>query len=840
MELERHRRVLRSLSRRELQARAKALGLRANGKSVDIIETVAKVLSTPSSPFKPTDTDVQVQVDNSDDADDQENDKLLGDPGSRLKLAQSVGVAQPPSFPSEPCTMDCLCDIDQDSNQPSQLEAMSATVEPATSAGPVVSAGMVSTMASVAAGAGTVPGSSLALFTKTSPEDLAAGTSAAALAVSLSNFHFGSQLKSALPGSTLALLRRDIHQSPSGNSQCSLAGSPRHDMEGDDTVFPGEILKSYKSEPQQDEPTAPPQAEGWAASIGEPARRLAFMSNPLPLQVNNSKEASTNGNTLCDGGRQSPTETGNGTFEVMAELGHPNSGQMSSAGNNGGSNAPNTPLSFAPDDFNPNTSCSHNKEASSSPIQPSGSPHLTFVAASGAAVAAAGSTTPTVVKQVSGPSRPMPEFVTERTPLRQQRLLAVQVRPPGAPTATPSGRVAAVPRTPGTGIRTPARRVPVCTDEVKERAMDVWVMRNLVTPRGLSTPAEGLPWDELAGLREVKRRLKTRGITVGSSTTGSAAKENKRPRGVTEPAASGQQRAAKSNCLPNAAVLIAGPSGNGKSLLARALRSELDAAYVHVPPNLVDRLAQDPGGAEVVLRSVARVATHLPGPVVVHIEDVDRLASVEATRQSQERRRLRAELLVAVDELLLQPLIKVSSPGQGGVRSASPAASPGYATAAAHAGTGGNGSSTRPRFKVLVLTTTSRPMDLDDSLAASLGRTDRLLAAPPGPDDRERFLVRRLASVGAALDVGHVENVVRQTEGLSMAQLAALCDEAVKAAAARRASSRAGEPASLTVEDLAVAMRHLGQQDAADNMVELEQWHVRMSSMPSRWAQIGM
>lgn len=44
--LHEHREALRYLSRRELQARAKAFGVRANGKSVDIINMVAKVLSS--------------------------------------------------------------------------------------------------------------------------------------------------------------------------------------------------------------------------------------------------------------------------------------------------------------------------------------------------------------------------------------------------------------------------------------------------------------------------------------------------------------------------------------------------------------------------------------------------------------------------------------------------------------------------------------------------------------------------------------------------------------------------------------------------------------------------
>ncbi len=77
--------------------------------------------------------------------------------------------------------------------------------------------------------------------------------------------------------------------------------------------------------------------------------------------------------------------------------------------------------------------------------------------------------------------------------------------------------------------------------------------------------------------------------------------------------AGGQPRAAKplaSKPLPNAAVMVVGPPGAGKGSLARALSSKLGAAYVHVPPDLARRVAAVPGGADIVLRSVARVGSH--------------------------------------------------------------------------------------------------------------------------------------------------------------------------------------------------------------------------------------
>lgn len=57
---------------------------------------------------------------------------------------------------------------------------------------------------------------------------------------------------------------------------------------------------------------------------------------------------------------------------------------------------------------------------------------------------------------------------------------------------------------------------------------------------------------------------------------------------------------------------MCGPTGIGKSLLVRALTSDLGAAYLHVSPDLITRIAHhEASGAEVVLRSVARVGVYV-------------------------------------------------------------------------------------------------------------------------------------------------------------------------------------------------------------------------------------
>ncbi|GIL74875.1 hypothetical protein Vretifemale_4751 [Volvox reticuliferus] len=752
--LEHHREALRSLSRRELQARAKALGVRANGKTVDIIESVAKVLSRPGSPTKGANVDKQVdenalwqggslQVDTLSDRSwkfgwTSPSAKGENDPGNHGR-------------PEEPCVSKKLAQATDDK----QFISVGCTTHPETV---------------------SVPGT----LTKVPLEDPAARALTDALAASLDNLHFKPPAEAAGFPFAQASLCRSVQQSRALESmRC-----PADTSQGESSS-----LGCEQDEFTTQDATAEEQAE-----VDSHVNDLTPERGASVLHDGTLQRSSLSGGCRDAAGRKSLSRIPNrevaaatasqlSSDAVTRSAGIEDSGNLSA-------NAVNSAMALASLQFpRPNCGMNHGdvETCRSSPPPLAFASQLTFAVSR--AADGAGATTPTVARHVAGPSRAPGLFVTDRTPLRQQHLMNSQLQALGAATLTPAARGVAPPRTPGTGLRTPARRVAVCTDEAKERAMDEWVAQNLVSAAGRLTAPPGVSWSELVGLQHAKQRLQAICMNniatpdalsplsetqarATSTTTAGVGKTTNHSKVTGGPAAYSQTRAARPCSLPNSAVLLCGPSGIGKSHLVRALVSELDAAYVHVPSDLSSRVAQAPGGADIVMRSVSRVAMQLPGPVVVHVEDVDRLAGVEVARQRQECRRLRTELVVAVDELVLQPSGQLSSPGQNGMMpaaivgrgGASPASSSGRSPPAAEvrARTGGYGTgSSKARFKVLVLTTTSRPMDLDPSLVASLGRTERILETLPGPEDRELYLVGRLAAEGAALGVMQVERLVR-------------------------------------------------------------------------------
>ncbi|GIL48106.1 hypothetical protein Vafri_4803 [Volvox africanus] len=787
--LDRHREVLKSLSRRELQARAKALGVRANGKSVDIIESVAKVLSRPGSPAKEANAGKQ----------GENNTENYGQPDEACvsrKLPQATGDEQ-------------------------LLSISCSATHPATSSTP-----------------GPV--------TKGPLKDLAAPALTDALAASLDNLHFKSPIQAAGFRFAQTSQRRSVQHLRYSES-----------MRGSADMTQG---KSSSFGCEQDELTTKDTTAEEQPGVNALVNDRALVRDASLLQEGMRRRRFLAGNCQDEASRRSLSR-----IPIRESAAAPESKLFGDAvicsadtGDRGkvSADAVSSAAALVSQQSPGPSGGTHHVDVEtchSSPPPPAFTTQQTISVPPGAV--GAGAITPMVVRHVAGPVRGPGLFVTDRTPLRQQHLMNSQLQALGAATLTPAARGAPPPRTPGTGLRTPARRVAVCTDEAKERAMDEWVAQNLVKAAGSLAAPEGVSWGELVGLRHAKQRLEAicmntiatpeasspfpeTQVRAASTTAAGVGKSTILSKVIAGPVAHGQTRAARPCSLPNTAVLLCGPSGIGKSHLVRALASELGAAYVHVPSDLSSRVAQAPGGAEIVMRSISRVAMQLPGPVVVHVEDVDRLAGVDVTRQRQECRRLRTELVVAVDELILQPSSQLPSPGQsctmavGGRGGASPASSSGRSPPAAEvrARTGGNGNgASKARFKVLVLTTTSRPMDLDVSLAAALGRTERILETLPGPEDRELYLVGRLAAEGAALGVTQVDCLVRQTEGLTCAQIAALCDGARTTAAARRATSYAHGPVFVTEEDIMLVLQHMERQCTEDDLAKLEEWHMHPS-----------
>ncbi|GBF97655.1 spastin [Raphidocelis subcapitata] len=183
---------------------------------------------------------------------------------------------------------------------------------------------------------------------------------------------------------------------------------------------------------------------------------------------------------------------------------------------------------------------------------------------------------------------------------------------------------------------------------------------------------------------------------------------------------------------PIRGILLYGPPGNGKTLLAKALAAESRATFFNI--SAASLTSKWVGEGEKLVRELFRLAAEA-APSIVFIDEIDSLLSARGSGEHDAARRLKTEFLVQFD---------------------------GVATGDA---------------PVVVIGATNRPGELDDAVRRRLVK--RIYIPLPDAEGRESVLRQLLGREAAAgLSGADVARVVRATDGYSASDLTALCREA--------------------------------------------------------------
>ncbi|XP_034042221.1 fidgetin isoform X2 [Thalassophryne amazonica] len=179
-------------------------------------------------------------------------------------------------------------------------------------------------------------------------------------------------------------------------------------------------------------------------------------------------------------------------------------------------------------------------------------------------------------------------------------------------------------------------------------------------------------------------------------------------------------------------LLLFGPQGTGRTLLARCMASQLGAAFFHLSSSsLVTKWLAE--GDKIIQGSflVARCRQ----PAVVFISEVDLLLSAQLSEESPVNR-LKAELLMQLDSVL-----------------------------------------TSAEDHVLVVCSTNKPEEIPESLRRYF--TKRLLIPLPDGKARHQIISQLLSQHNYCLSDKEMSLLVQRTEGFSGLDMAQLCQEAV-------------------------------------------------------------
>ncbi|XP_015925335.1 spastin [Parasteatoda tepidariorum] len=183
---------------------------------------------------------------------------------------------------------------------------------------------------------------------------------------------------------------------------------------------------------------------------------------------------------------------------------------------------------------------------------------------------------------------------------------------------------------------------------------------------------------------------------------------------------------------PPKGLLLFGPPGNGKTMLAKAVACESNSTFLNI--SAASLTSKYVGEGEKLVRALFAVARELQ-PTIVFIDEVDSLLNERKENEHEASRRLKTEFLVEFDGL--------RSDGDD---------------------------------RILVMGATNRPQELDDAALRRFSK--RVYVALPNQGTRIKLLEKLLSKQDNSLSKSDIKQLAKLTDGYSGSDLTGLAKDA--------------------------------------------------------------
>ncbi|KAL0547885.1 hypothetical protein IC582_012317 [Cucumis melo] len=239
---------------------------------------------------------------------------------------------------------------------------------------------------------------------------------------------------------------------------------------------------------------------------------------------------------------------------------------------------------------------------------------------------------------------------------------------------------------------------------------------------------------------------------------------------------------------PARGLLLFGPPGNGKTMLAKAVASESEATFFNL--SAASFTSKWLGESEKLVRTLFMVAKSRQ-PSVIFMDEIDSVMSSRHAGEHEASRRLKSEFLVQFD-----------------------------------------GVTSNSTDLVIVIGATNKPQELDDAVLRRLVK--RIYIPLPDENGRRLLLKHNLKGQSYSLPTRDLERLVKQTEGYSGSDLQALCEEAammpIRELGGNILTVKADQIRSLKYEDFQEAMKVIRPSLSKSSWKELEEWNQSFGS----------
>jgi spastin len=189
---------------------------------------------------------------------------------------------------------------------------------------------------------------------------------------------------------------------------------------------------------------------------------------------------------------------------------------------------------------------------------------------------------------------------------------------------------------------------------------------------------------------------------------------------------------------PPKGLLLYGPPGNGKTLIAKAAATECHCTFFSISASSL--VSKNFGEGEKTVRTLFAVA-RARAPSLIFIDEIDSILSRRSSQEHEASRRLKTEFLVAFDG------VNSSQIGPEG-----------------------------DKCPVTVLAASNRPEELDEAVLRRLPR--RIYIPLPDANARQSLIANLIATLSNRISKEDMKHLVAATDNYSYSDLTALCSEA--------------------------------------------------------------